>query len=361
MKIVFLPQSSIPIEAHTLEQRPLGGIETGIIRLAQALEQIGAKAIVVTSVENPKLSSPLYVPLRAIQDIGPIDAFVSVREWKPLFVPLQAKKRFLWTGDSYDQPQTMGIGDRRISRQTDGLLLVSEWHREQICSRSHFPKEKSWVLRNGIDLSLFQGTETRTRKRLIYSSTPYRGLQFLPTLFSRIREKHPDSELHVFSGMAVYRGVHGENDAHLNHAEKEYRQIAAQLEPIPGVTLHGNVKQSDLAREFMRSSILAYPNTFEETSCITALEAQAGGCAIVSSARGALPETVGDSGILIAGEPGTPAYDDAFVAGVDRLFSDDQLFENLSARALAQAQGNDWRVRAQEFLEYLGREHALRI
>ncbi len=72
-----------------------------------------------------------------------------------------------------------------------------------------------------------------------------------------------------------------------------------------------------MAREFMKSAILCYPNTFAETSCITAMEAQAAGCAIVTSKLAALPETVANAGIMIEGEPGSPAYLDSFSTAVD--------------------------------------------
>ncbi|MEZ4754985.1 MAG: glycosyltransferase, partial [Bdellovibrionota bacterium] len=79
-------------------------------------------------------------------------------------------------------------------------------------------------------------------------------------------------------------------------------------------------------------SILFYPSKSPETCCITALEAQAAGCVVLSSHFGALPETVNDAGLLIRGTPGSPEYLNSYLAAADILLSDDQLLERLSNR-----------------------------
>ncbi len=348
MRITFIHTAGAPIHAQSLEERPLGGTETALICLSQELHRIGHTVTVVGSVENPPLSLPLYLPLRAIGDLAEQDVIIAVRDWSPLFLPIAAKKRLLWTGDSYDQPASVGLGDLRVAERIDRLLAVSSWHADTLCAASGFPRDKALVLRNGVRLSLFNGDEPRIRKRLIYSSTPYRGLALLTGIFAELRKAHPDLELHVFSGLQVYQGAGiDENLAHT------FEPLFTTLRATPGCTVHGNIKQEQLAREYMRSSVLAYPNTFDETSCITAMEAQAAGCPIVSSARGALPETVREAGILLSEQPGSPEYMAKFTSTVDKLLSDDPLWMSYSKKAIAQAQGYDWSSIARQFAEQL--------
>ena len=346
MKIAFLAESMAAFHAASLEEAPLGGMETAVIRLAEALHEDGHQVTVFSNLDNPPLSKPLYLPKRSLHHLGEVDALISVREWRPCFYPLQAKKVFYWTGDSYDLQQNFGIGDRRVAAKIDKLLAVSSWHAEMLCQKSGFPKDKTYVLRNGVHMPFFKKEEIRERKRLIYSSTPYRGLKFLPFVFKALKDKHPELTLHVFSDYKVY----GEqaNQAYAPLIE-EYNVIKQELEKIEGCFVHGNVTQEQLAKEMMRSSILAYPNTFEETSCITVMEAQAAGCAVITSKLGALPETVGDAGVLIDKAAGSQEYLQAFINELDRLLSDDTHFESLSKKAIKRAEDYCWRKIAGKF------------
>ena len=348
MKFVFIPQSCLPFHARTLDERPLGGIETAVIRLSAALDELGHDVTVLTALENPPLSLPLYLPFRAFHDLGPTDVLIAVRDWQSVLLPLEAKKRCYWTGDSYTQPQCVGIGDKRVARSIDHFCPVSQWHGRTVCEYSGFPPEKIYVLRNGIHPEYFAGSEPRVRKRLIFSSTPYRGLKFVPNLVRELKRKHEDLELRVFSGYGVYAGSPPPTEA-----LEEYERLELEFRSIAGCQVYGSIKQELLAREFMSASILFYPNTFEETSCITALEAQAAGCAIVTSDRGALRETVGDAGVLIPGEPDSEAYQREFLNAADKLLSDDDFFARLSQAGLRRAKEFSWQHIAQQFVSFM--------
>ncbi len=347
MKIVFFPNSMAPFHGNTLKERPLGGTETAVIRLAEALHFLGHSVSVVSQFKNPPLTPVVYLPLHALDDIGEIDMLVVVRDWPPLLANIKATRRFFWTGDAFDQVAGVGIGDHRIASRIDEFLAVSHWHAETTCKESGFPRDKTFVLGNGIALSLFEGSEERKRKRLIYSSTPYRGLALLPSIVTDLRARHPDLELHIFSGLDVYAGAGVDP-----RAVEEFKPLLEKLKNTPGCIVHGNVTQSKLAREFMRSSILAYPNTFAETSCITAMEAQAAGCPVVTSDLGALSETVGEAGILIEGTPGSPDYLKAFTHALDSLLSDDTLWAKYSMRGKERAAHFDWTKVAERFIAH---------
>jgi glycosyltransferase involved in cell wall biosynthesis len=352
VKVAFLVNQGIPFHGKTLELRPLGGTETAVIRLAEALSQQGVEVVVLTTVRNPPVTDVLYLPLDALPQLGEVDVIIAVRDWNLILVPAVGKKRFFWTGDSYDQPLTVGIGDRRIASRIDTLFSVSEWHGETLCQASGFPLSRYYPLRNGVHLPYFEGEKARHRKRLFYSSMPYRGLALLPEIFTKILESHADAELHIFSSYDTYQGGASPSPQQMY----EYEDILKKFQAIPRVSIRGTVPQKELAHEMMQAAVLAYPNTFEETSCITVMEAKAAGCVVVSSAKGALPETVGKGGILIKEKPGTSAYTERFVEAANKFLSDDLLFNEVSLMNRREAfEKLGWNTRAKELLRFLER------
>lgn len=348
MKILFYPQQCIALYPNILEERPLGGIETGVVRLAEALESLGHTTFIVTSRENPALSAPLYLPPRAIGDIGTVDLFVAVRSWEPLMLEIPARRRAFWTGDAQDLPSSFGIGDRRVAERIDAFFAASGWHADTVCASSGFPRDKAHVLPYGVHLPLFSGSEQRRRKRLIYSSTPFRGLKLFAEIMPELRKRHPDVELVVCGGMETYNGAPMPATF-----LAQMRELTQRVSALPGVITHGSVVQRELARHLMSSSILAYPNTFAETGCITALEAQAAGCVIVSSELAALRESVKDAGILLKERPGSPEYIRAFIDATDAVLSDDALWHKLSQTALEQARSYGWESVASRLLAWM--------
>jgi glycosyltransferase involved in cell wall biosynthesis len=353
MDVVFVATQSLPFHSNSLNERPLGGTETAVIRLSEALHRRKHSVTVVTSHPEPPLSVPRYISFQQGRKLTACDVLIAVRGWQPVFWPLSASLRLFWTGDSFDAFPTLGIGDVRVENRLDALLAVSDWQAGVLCSQSGFPRTKVWVIRNGVHLQDFSGEESRVRKRLIYSSTPLRGLAHVPALYRRLKGLHPDAELHVFSGYQVYDAGRGYDPTH----EERWREMSAELNQLPDCHVQSNVVQSRLAREFMRSAVLFYPNNFDETSCITAMEAQAAGCAIVTSSRAALPETVGQAGILIEGVPGSVDFETQFVGATDRLLTDEPLFRACSEEGRRRARESfDWNVVAERFDNFLTAE-----
>ncbi len=355
MKFLFFPSDCTPFHGKTLEERPLGGTETGVIGLGDALASLGHEVYVVSAIPGPKQGLATYLNYRDLAAIGPVDILIAVRNFKNLFLRIPHKKRFFWTGDSHRTVHTYGIGDPRIFCYLHGLLTVSDWQAYQLCKYSGFPKEKAWTLRNGVFLANFEGSEKRKRDRLIYSSVPNRGLQYLLPVFKVLKEKHPGLELHLFCATSRHNFTWPSD----NEYDPESNKILSLFDGLKDCHLHPPIKQGELAREFMKSGIWAYPTDFEETSCITAMEAQAAGCAIVTSHLGALPETVRDAGILIKEKPGSAEYLNKFIQKVDQILLDDGLFHTLSGTALERAKGFDWKARARSFLEYLFLYHGM--
>ena len=72
-------------------------------------------------------------------------------------------------------------------------------------------------------------------------------------------------------------------------------ELHHQLDPLlrqPGVSHLGRIGHHAVASQYMRAGIWAYPSHYRETSCISAMKAQAGVAVPVVIPTGALRETV---------------------------------------------------------------------
>ena len=85
---------------------------------------------------------------------------------------------------------------------------------------------------------------------------------------------------------------------------------------MDGVVFRDRVNQQQLAEEFLSSQCFLYPTSFTETSCITAMEAQAANCHIITSPVAALKETCANYPftVFIEGDSFSKEYQDKFVA-----------------------------------------------
>jgi glycosyltransferase involved in cell wall biosynthesis/tetratricopeptide (TPR) repeat protein len=335
----YLPHRAF--DGNTPRTQGLGGTESAVVYLAEALVARGHRCVVFNGCESPvEVHGVQYarwesLPVRSVSDRP--DVVVGVRFWETLgrarFAPLQ----ILWTGDAFDQPFLSGLADPDRRREIDLFMLQSTWQIETF--RAHHGLPSSRIVRTTLGTAASSTLEAEAPpaamsrpRRLAYASTPFRGLDVLLDLFPRIRAACPDAELEVFSSMRVYGVSESADQAQYSGIYDKARQ--------PGVTLVGSLPQLELASRLQQARVLAYPNHYAETFCIAAAEAQAAGCAVVTSQLGALPETVGPGGVCIPGNPQHAVYRDAFVAACVELLRDDQRWQAMSDRARANAAAN---------------------
>jgi glycosyltransferase involved in cell wall biosynthesis len=368
VRIVFL-HHGVAIDGNSIDAKPLGGTETALVSVARALAANPAHEVAVfTRIDAPAMYAGVrYAPLtqfHAWAAANPIDVLVSIRIWLPFWLPIRARLRVYFSPDAPDQPflhkgfdVAAKIGGKAMTipvlrpahflDDVDAIFCVGHWQAREFASTLGFPEPKIFVTANGIELEGFAPRPLAERGRtLFYSSTPYRGLAHLPRYLTEIRRRLPDARLDVCSSMAVY-GVSDTED------QRQYGGLYDDLRAA-GATLHGAMRQTELHALMGRARVYAYPNTFPETFCISALEAQAAGLPVVTTRRAALAERVlhGVDGFLVDGEPGSPVYDREFVDRTLALLTQDDLWRAMSAAAIAKARGFGYEALAQSWLAY---------
>ena len=155
---------------------------------------------------------------------------------------------------------------------------------------------------NGIKTDMIRKLKPQVRDpyRIMYASSPDRGLINLLHIFPKIKERISMANLHIFYGFDNISKL-----ADKNTSIDEFGTTINELEHLmaqDGVFWHGRVGQRKLYQEWLKSSIWAYPTRFSETSCITSMEAQALGAIPVTNPFWALKDNI-MYGSLIDGDP----------------------------------------------------------
>ncbi len=348
LSIVFYTWST-PFHPGTIYTKGLGGSESAIIYLSRELAKLGHRVWVFCNCDAPgEYDGVTYrnapdLPEMFAQE--QVDVFVSSRLSKIFLESIPARLKCLWSEDSYDQPHIQCLKDPALIERIDRIITVSGWQAETYMDYFRIPAEKFFISRNGFNPDFFTTEPTGgNSKRLVYTSTPFRGLDVLLDLFPNIRQQVPDVELYIYSSMSVY-SVSREKD------EETYGPLYRKAEQ-PGVKLMGSISQDRLAGELLQARLMAYPNHFAETSCIAAIEAQAAGAPVITTESGGLTETVQHrkTGILIPGDSRSPEYQKRFVQEIIRFLKDQKGWSQLSRNARQRAfQEYRWEVVADEW------------
>lgn len=262
----------------------LGGSETAVVEVARVLANYrlpsGQRPRVRVNAEVDGVwDGVLYRHYTKFVPHQPRWLFIAWRNAAMLDLPVQADLKWAWVHDVV----LPGLTPERDAK-IDTYMVLSQWHRQNM--KEHFPfveESKYVVVGNGLDPSRFAGGEERVPARIVYASSPDRGLDRALAYFPQIKKAIPEATLEVFYGWQNYEKA---------GQRKDYRRKIERMLQQPGVTFRGRLGQKDLARELMKSGVLLYPShEFCETYGITFLEAQAAGCVPVTRDNGALPET----------------------------------------------------------------------
>lgn len=192
------------------------------------------------------------------------------------------KITIFWNQLSYDQEAISFLSDKSFIEKIDHFVFVSHWQSEKFRQIFNIPGYKTTVIKNAVSEIEKRTVGPKSIVRLCYTSTPWRGLDVLLSAWEKLNPS--DAELSIFSSCKIYGSDFAKNDV-------QFENLYQKSNELNNVIYRGSIKNEDLKKELNQFDILAYPNTFEETSCISVIEALSCGLKVVTSNLGALPET----------------------------------------------------------------------
>jgi len=167
----------------------------------------------------------------------------------------------------------------------DRIVFSSHWQYQQFQTHLNLPySRKHRVIETGVDpIPFVEKPDPRTNPiRLIYTSTPHRGLEILVPVFKHLASIFDYIELDVFSSFKLYGW---------EERDQPYQELFDRCRQHPRIRYHGTQPQEVVREAYQQAHIFAYPSIWPETSCRCLIEAMMAGCFCVHPNLAALPDT----------------------------------------------------------------------
>ena len=200
------------------------------------------------------------------------------------------KINILWMQHFVNIEEAKNLGLKSYLEKVDYIVFNSNWNFEKFVYQFKIPENKSVVIRNAIEEIVFK-KKPSNKISLVYHTTPWRGLEILLKVFKNLNLDNV--ELNICSSTIIYgkkfNNIYG----------KKYESIFEECKKTKNINyleFLDNKKMIELLKEM---HIYAYPSIWVETSCISAIEAMAAGCEVVSTNLGALYETCSPFGTFV--------------------------------------------------------------
>jgi len=296
-----------------------GGSEEAIIHLSKRWAEMGWDVTVFNNC--PKEEDRDGVHWRRYEDFNPRDGFNILISWRnnAFLDPKIAEKKFV---DIHDVPRLSSFP--ADSLKDVQMMAKSQYHRECF---PNLEDDNFTIIPNGIDYKQFPPNPVKTKNNLVWTSSYDRGLLPLLEMWADVKKEVPDATLDVYYGFGLL-------DSSPAGKHKDYRVWKDNMERLlaqDGVTHHGRVGTDEIAKAYLKAEAWAYPTSFPEISCITAMKAQAAGAIPVSTDYAALKETIKE-GILIEGDSKDPEVVEEFKTKLIELLKDDKKKEDIRAK-----------------------------
>jgi tetratricopeptide (TPR) repeat protein len=286
-------------DATTMDAEGLGGSETWAVELSRAMSVQCDCDVVVFCKKAPSAGSETFLPISHLYEfLAQRDVLACIvsryAEYIPLAIKAKKVRKIIFALHDIAVPNLMIPKHPKLER----IVTLTPWHRDQFLSL--FPEFESRIVVKGYGFpqALRNAAESRCLippKRFIYSSFPNRGLVHLLRMWPDIRTLIPDARLDVFADLD------GEW-ANLHYTDTMC-EIKSRVRDLPGVVLRGWVGKKELYTAWAEADVWLYPCVFEETFCLTALEAASSRTLCIVPPLAALRHTV-RHGIVVEGDPG---------------------------------------------------------
>lgn len=200
---------------------------------------------------------------------------------------------------------------KKVVQQLDHLVTVSKASRADIAKDFEVNEGRISIVANGIDTDVFKPMESIRRENCTIMVTasadvPLKGLDYLLNAVADIRPDFPEIKLLVLGKIKP---------------DGETAQLVSTLNIEDCITFFSGLSSDEVAALYARATCAVVPSIYEGFG-LPAGEAMACRVPIISTNGGALPEVVGDAGLLV------PTRNHHAIADALRQFLTDETLRN---------------------------------
>ena len=225
----------------------------------------------------------------------------------------------------------------KVSRRLKHIVTVSTQSFNDIVEQFGVVSSRLKLVYNGIDTDLFVAQPHRCSDPWQIMTTasadqPLKGLRFLLQALASLRGRYPELKLLVVGKLREGGAT---------------AQLLEELELQSAVRFVSGISNQEMVNHYNASSMVVCPSLYEGFG-LPAGEAMACGIPVISSDGGALPEVVGDAGIVV------PAGDsDALARSIEQLLTDADLRQTLGLAGRQRIEEKfSWQVAARHLVAY---------
>jgi len=204
------------------------------------------------------------------------------------------KIRVYWLHDLPEDPETNHLKDSDSRDRFHKMVFCGNWQYTRYRDYLGVPHDDSAiVLETAIDPITFE-SKPKDEVRLVYTSTPQRGLELLVPIFIELCKKHDNIVLDVFSSFNIYGWA---------ESDKPYEKLFEMCRDHPKINYHG-AQPNEVVREALKKAhILAYPSIWMECNSRSVIEGMSAGMLCVHPNLAGLPDTSGGMNFMYQWDP----------------------------------------------------------
>jgi glycosyltransferase involved in cell wall biosynthesis len=223
--------------------------------------------------------------------------------------------------------------------RADAVIAISEATKRHVVAACGVDPARITVTHLGYDPALFRPQRDPARAAEVRRRLGIRGAYFLNTSSVIWYRKNL---VRVVQALAGLKAVHGPATPQLvitgkrGEGYEDLREWCRRLQLCDDVITTGYVPAEDLPVLLSNAVALVFPS-LDEGFGLPLVEAMACGCPVVSSNRSAIPEVVGDAGLLV-----DPEDTAALQAAMERVWREPDTKSALVQRGLERAPRFSW-------------------